>query len=186
MRVRDPDTKKQLLLAAALAEFAEHGVAGARVDRLAKRAGVSAGHVYSFYDGKEGLFEAVYDAVVEQTVDGIPIDADDLPEYAGRLYDAGLAHPQVMRFVAWYMLERGEHAGPRASVTGAMAAKVAVIADAQRRGVVTDRIAPGEVLSLVLTIANMWHHQGEETRALVPAESRRSLVVDSVRRLVAP
>lgn len=108
MRTRDPDLKRRLLLEAALAEFAEYGVAGARVDRIAKRAGVSPGLTYSFFDGKEGLFEAVYDAVVEQAVAGIPIDADDLPGYAGRLYDAGLDHPQVMRFVTWYALERGD------------------------------------------------------------------------------
>ncbi|MEU4673251.1 helix-turn-helix domain-containing protein [Amycolatopsis sp. NPDC023774] len=73
----------------ALAEFAEHGIGGTRVERIAARAGVSARLVYSFYDDKEGLYEAVYDAIVEQVVFGIPIDADDLPEYAGQLYDSG-------------------------------------------------------------------------------------------------
>ena len=48
MRTRDPETKRRLLLEAALEEFAAYGVAGARVDRLAKRAGISAGLVYSF------------------------------------------------------------------------------------------------------------------------------------------
>src|SRR5689334_280350 len=93
MRTRDPETKRRLLLEAALEEFADHGVAGARVDRLAKRAGISAGLVYSFYENKDALFEAVFDLIVEQTVSAVPIDADDLGEYAGRLCDAGLAHP---------------------------------------------------------------------------------------------
>src|SRR3954469_18224675 len=98
MRSRDPEKKRRLLLEAALTEFAAYGVAGARVDRLAKRAGISAGLVYSFYENKDGLFEAVFDLIVEHTVTTGPLDADDLGPYADRLYDAGLAHPEVLRF----------------------------------------------------------------------------------------
>ncbi|WUD78045.1 TetR family transcriptional regulator [Streptomyces sp. NBC_00510] len=186
MRTRDPELKRRLLLEAALTEFAEYGVAGARVDRIAGRAGVSPGLTYSFFDGKEGLFEAVYDAVVEQAVAGIPIDADDLPGYAGRLYDAGLDHPEVMRFVAWYALERGDGREVRPVVAASMADKVAAVEDAQRRGTVTDRMGAGELLALVLVVANMWQRQGEDVRSLVPAPERRRVVVESVRQLVTP
>lgn len=93
----DLERKRQQLLEGALAEFAEHCIA--------TRAGVSAGPVYSFCENKEGLFEAVYDSIAEQTVSSLPIDAGNLPEYAGGLYDAGLEHPEVMRLVAWYALE---------------------------------------------------------------------------------
>lgn len=187
MRTRDPERKRQQLLEGALAEFAEHGIGGARVDRIATRAGVSAGLVYSFYDGKEGLFEAVYDAIVEQTVSGIPIDADNLPEYAGQLYDAGLEHPAVMRFVGWYALERGDtEQAVRPIVTQSMADKAAAIEDAQRRGTVTKRHTAPELLALVLTIANMWQRQGEDVRTLVPESQRRRIIVDTVRHLVTP
>jgi AcrR family transcriptional regulator len=186
MRTRDPETKRRHLLEAALAEFAEYGVAGARVDRLAKRAGISAGLVYSFHQNKEGLFEAVFDLIVEQTLAAVPIDADDLGEYAGRLYDGGIGHPEVLRFVAWYELERGETAGRRASTTAAMKEKVEAIADAQRRGVVSDRFSAGQTLALVLTCANMWQLQNADFRDLVPEAGRRTTVVDAVRRLVAP
>ncbi|MEV6303078.1 TetR family transcriptional regulator [Actinoplanes sp. NPDC051861] len=183
MRTRDPDRKREQLLQAALEEFAAHGVAGARVDRLAKRAGISAGLVYSFYDNKDGLFEAVFDLIVEQTVTAVPIDAEDLGEYAGRLYDAGSAHPDVLRFVAWYQLERGDTVTRRASSSAAMAGKVAAIAEAQRRGAVTDRVAPGEILALVLALANMWQLREPEFLDLVEAGRRRAAVVDAVRRL---
>ncbi len=183
MRSRDPETKRRLLFEAALAEFAEYGVAGARIDRLAKRAGISAGLVYSFYDNKDGLFEAVFDLIVEQTVSAVPIDADDLGEYAGRLYDAGTANPDVLRLVSWYQLERGSTAARRASTTAAMADKVAAIADAQARGVVTDDLTPGEILALVLTLANMWQHREPEFLDLVEPDRRRATVVDAVRRL---
>ena len=186
MRSRDPEKKRQLLLEAALAEFAAYGVAGARIDRLAKRAGVSAGLVYSFYENKDGLFEAVFDLIVEQTVSAVPIDADDLGEYAGRLYDAGTANPDVLRFVAWYQLERGKSAARRASTTAAMADKVAAIAEAQARGVVTDTLSPGAMLALALALANMWQLREPEFLDLVEPDRRRATVVDAVRRLTAP
>jgi AcrR family transcriptional regulator len=186
MHTRDPETKRQRLIEAALAEFAAYGLAGARVDRLAKRAGISAGLVYSFYENKDGLFEAVFDAIVAQTIAAIPIDADDLGEYAGRLYDGGLGYPEVMRFVSWFELERGGSAGNRASASAAMREKVAAVADAQRRGVVTDRFTAGQILALVLNLANMWQLQNADFMDLVPEETRRTTIVAAVRHLISP
>jgi hypothetical protein len=64
--------------------------------------------------------------------------------------------------------------------------KVAAIAAAQRRGVVTDRFTAGQVLALVLTLANMWQLQGADFLDLVPGPDRRTTVRDAVRRLLAP
>jgi AcrR family transcriptional regulator len=186
MRTRDPDTKRRLLLEAALAEFAARGVAGARVEQIARRAGISAGLVYSFYENKDGLFEAVFDWIVEQAVSTVPIDTADLGEYAGRLHDAGLAYPEVTRFIAWYELERGGPAARRAATVAAMKAKVDAIADAQRQGAVSDRYPATELLALVLALANMWQWQSGDYLDLVPAAWRRALIVDAVRQLAAP
>jgi AcrR family transcriptional regulator len=185
VRTRDPEGKKQQLFAAALAEFADHGVAGARVERLARRAGISPGLVYSFYEGKEQLFDAVFDHIVERATAMVPVDADHLPEYAARLYDAGLAHPEVARFMTWYQLERGQSAMP-ASVRAATDEKVSAIAGAQRRGTVTSALPPEQTLALVLAIASMWSQPGEDLLALVPETSRRKLIADAVARLVEP
>jgi AcrR family transcriptional regulator len=185
VRTRDPEAKKQQLFEAALAEFAAHGVAGARVERLAKRAGISPGLVYSFYEGKEQLFDAVFDHIVERAVAMVPIDADHLPEYAAGLYDAGLAYPEVARFMTWYQLERGQSAVP-ASAAAAMNEKTAAIRDAQRRGTVTSAMPPEQILALVLSIANMWSQPGEDLLALVPESSRRKVIIDSVARLAEP
>lgn len=185
MRTRDPEGKKQQLLEAALTEFAEYGLAGARMDRLARRADISAGLAYSFYGGKEELFDAVFDQIVELTIASIPIDADHLPEYAASLYDGGIEHPDVVRFMTWYQLERGESA-QRVAVTEAMSQKMAAIAEAQRRGTVTSAMPAAMVLALVLGLANMWHQPSEDLRQLVPEKERRQAVIDAVARLVAP
>lgn len=47
------------ILAAALAEFAEKGFAAARLDDVAKRAGVSKGTLYLYFPNKDELFKAV-------------------------------------------------------------------------------------------------------------------------------
>ncbi len=185
VRTRDPEAKKQQLFEAALAEFAAHGVAGARVERLAKRAGISPGLVYSFYEGKDQLFDAVFDHIVERAVAMVPIDADRLPEYAAGLYDAGLSYPGVGRFMTWYQLERGRAAAP-ASAVAAMSEKAAAIRDAQRRGTVTSALPAEQILALVLSIANMWSQPGEDLLTLVPEASRRQAIIDAVARLVRP
>ena len=185
MRTRDPDTKKQQLLEAALTEFATYGVAGARVDRLARQAGISPGLVYSFYAGKDQLFDAVFDMIVDLAVSSVPMDADHLAEYAAQLYDIGRRHPEVHRFLTWYQLERGDAATP-ASATKSMAEKVDAIRDAQHRGVVTPALPAAQILALVLTLANMWSQPNEGVLALVPATKRRRVVIDAVARIVEP
>ncbi len=185
MRTRDPQAKREQLFKAALTEFATYGVAGARVERLAKRAGISPGLVYSFYEGKDRLFDAVFERIVELAISTVPIDADHLPEYAARLYDAALEYPEVARFMTWYQLDRGEAAVPDV-VVASMGEKVAAIKDAQRRGTVTTAMTAGQILALVLDIANMWSHPGEDLVSLVPQSKRRKTVLDAVARLVEP
>ncbi|MFF0499709.1 TetR family transcriptional regulator [Nocardia aobensis] len=185
MPTRNPEAKRQQLFDAALTEFAEFGLAGARIDRLAKRAGISAGLVYSFYKGKDELFDAIFDMIVDTTVASVPLDADRLPEYAGQLHDAGRAHPEVTRFLMWYHLLRGDSA-QRASVAESMRAKVEAIEQAQQRGTVTTAHPAAHILALVLTVANMWHQPAEDIARLVPESQRRSLVLNAVTTLTSP
>jgi AcrR family transcriptional regulator len=59
-RPRDADLR-QRLITAATAVFAENGFAGASLDAIGERAGVTKGGVYFHFDGKEELFFAVLD-----------------------------------------------------------------------------------------------------------------------------
>jgi AcrR family transcriptional regulator len=45
------------LLDAAFEEFAQHGLAGARVDRIAEAAQANKGLIYVYYGNKEQLFD---------------------------------------------------------------------------------------------------------------------------------
>jgi AcrR family transcriptional regulator len=188
MAPRDPEAKRRALLEAALAEFAEHGIAGARIDRLASRAQCSAGLVYTYFGSKEELFNAVFDQVVVQATEMAPISPADLPEYAGALFDGQTAHPDVMRLAAWHRLEQPEDRPAIEAITTANQAKIDAIAQAQEEGKLSTRFTAPELLMLTINTASMWTHQNQEITDLGPAEhaARRATIVEAVRRLVEP
>jgi AcrR family transcriptional regulator len=99
------------LLEAAIEEFAAHGLAGARVDRIAKQAGANKRAIYEYFTDKDGLFAAATDKVRKDLAAAVPLTEDDLPGYAGRLFDYHCAAPQAMRMHLWRQLERPS-AGP--------------------------------------------------------------------------
>lgn len=58
-RLRDADRSQAAILLAARDEFANHGLAGARVDRIAERADVNKRLIYYYFGSKDDLFLAV-------------------------------------------------------------------------------------------------------------------------------
>lgn len=59
---RDPERTRAAILAAATHEFTAKGLSGARVDTIAKRAGVNKRMLYHYFGDKEGLYLAVLEA----------------------------------------------------------------------------------------------------------------------------
>ena len=57
--MRDPGRTRANILAAAVAEFAANGYAGARIDRIAARASANKRMIYHHFGGKQAIFEAV-------------------------------------------------------------------------------------------------------------------------------
>jgi AcrR family transcriptional regulator len=63
---RDPEATRAAILAAATDEFAEFGLGGARVDRIAERAGINKRMLYYYFGQKEALFLAVLERAYER------------------------------------------------------------------------------------------------------------------------
>jgi TetR/AcrR family transcriptional regulator len=63
---RDPAATRRKLLTAARHEFAKSGLAGARVDEIADRAGVNKQLVYHYFGDKDALYLAVLEWVYEE------------------------------------------------------------------------------------------------------------------------
>lgn len=101
------ETTKHELLQAAKAEFAEHGLAGARVDRIAETAGINKQRIYGYFGSKDGLFDAVLaQSMVEAAADK-PLQPGDTPaEYASRTFDFHRHHPELLRLLLWEALSR--------------------------------------------------------------------------------
>ena len=182
----DAEATRRRLLDAAAAEFAEHGIAGARVDRIAAEAKSNKAQIYHYFTNKDGLFDAVLRELAEETVREAPIDGADLPEYAGRLFDRFADDPLMARLANWYRLEGGGF--PSVDVVVASTRdKVAAVTDAQEKGLVPARFTPVELLALVVHMSALWSSMAPELQALaqgVPRERRRQVVVDAVAALL--
>jgi TetR/AcrR family transcriptional regulator len=63
----EPEKTRAAILKAALEEFSHEGVAGARTDEIARRAGVNKALIYYYFKDKEGL----YAAALEQVFSGL-------------------------------------------------------------------------------------------------------------------
>jgi AcrR family transcriptional regulator len=172
---RDAEDTKRRLLEAAASEFAERGIAGARIDRIAATAQANKALIYSYFGNKEALFDAVFDALVVDTVHDVPIDPDDLAGYAGRLFDRNISHPQAFRLAVWHSLERGGAALPEA-VVAANRDKVAAIAKAQRDGRLTDRFPAHELMVLITGLSILGAPDLAMTLSDDIAQRRRTVV----------
>ncbi len=74
---RKPGERPQQILRAALEVFGETGVAGAKLDDIAARAGVSKGTIYLYFPNKEALFRKA----IEQALG--PVHASQRPPAPG-------------------------------------------------------------------------------------------------------
>ena len=67
VHARQPSERREWILNAAIREFAEKGIAGARVDQIAARSNTSKQLIYHYYESKSVLFEAALVQILERT-----------------------------------------------------------------------------------------------------------------------
>lgn len=101
----DASATKKRLLDAAFDEFAERGLAGARVDRIAEQASANKQAIYAYFGSKEDLFRAVLTDRCDAALASVPFDSEDLGTFALGLFDHLVADPRIMRLAMWKRLE---------------------------------------------------------------------------------
>lgn len=95
-RVRRAEARPDEILDAALAEFTERGFDAARMEDIARRAGISKGGVYLYFQSKEALLKALIEAKIAP-----------IAQQAATLAKAGAAHPlNALRMLARMAAER--------------------------------------------------------------------------------
>ena len=113
---RDSEKSQERILRAATAEFARYGLGGARVDRIAARAGVNKRMLYYYFGNKDAMFLAVLEASYAQIRRAeLALDLEHLDPRAAlrRLvaftWDYFLAHPEFMTLLNSENLHMGRH-----------------------------------------------------------------------------
>ena len=191
----DTEATKAKILDAAVAEFAAHGPDGTTVDRIAQRAGINKERIYNYYGGKQKLFARVLWVELERVAADLPVDVDDLGEFAGRTYDYHRSHPELGRLLRWEGLMDGslfvDGVPDEGRRTAHYRAKVEAMAAGQRDGRVTDAVDADHLMFLVLSLAGWWATVPQVARMMTGAEDtdagedarRRASVVEAVRRM---
>src|SRR4051812_35854570 len=100
-RERNPERSRARLLEAALEEFADKGYAGARVDAIARRAGLNKQLISHHFGGKEGLYRAVMESRLGRPGGELAGAELELPGALAALYDRASSDPQWARIVLW-------------------------------------------------------------------------------------
>lgn len=115
-RSRDADRSQQIILAAALQEFSEHGLGGARMERIAQRAELNKRLIYYYFQSKDDLFLAVLEEAyrnIRQAEQALRLG--DMPaasairrltEFTWEYY---IAHPEFLTLLNSENLHQGKH-----------------------------------------------------------------------------
>jgi len=190
----DTEGTRRRLKEAATAEFAEHGLAGTTMTRIAARAGINKERLYSYYGDKTALWEVVLADELDLLAAAVTLDpGDDIGEFVGLTYDFHAEHPALARLLQWEGLSRQPpvRAAERAEH---YREKIAAITRAQEEGRLDPSLAPGHLLFTFIALAAWWHTVPQLAELVTGASSddeaesrrRRAFVVDAARRLAAP
>lgn len=152
-RKNDPDRTKEDILVVATAEFAQFGLAGARVDAIAEKTKTSKRMIYYYFGGKEELYLAVLERAYRRTrsreddlqLAGMP-PAEALTELIHSTFDHDEQNPDFIRIVSSENINNALHMKRSAELSDLNISVIRVLDDilcrGYRDGVFRRRIEP--------------------------------------------
>lgn len=158
---RDPAATWRALLDAAVAEFAEFGFEGGRVDRIARQAGVNKQLVYHYFGSKADLYRTALEEVYrhirerEQELHLSDVDPEEaMRRLVGFSFDYLSEHPEFIALVNDENRMGARHLKTSEKVTEMHSPLVRLVEETLARGVKTgvfnDRFGP---VNLYLSVA---------------------------------
>lgn len=140
-RTNNPQRTMADILAVATQEFAERGLAGARIDRIADTTRTSKRMIYYYFGSKNGLYLAVLEDAYRRIrmiendlhLETLPPEAA-LSQLVAFTYDYHLAHPDFARLVANENLHRGEFLAQSQSIRQLNATAISELGEICARG----------------------------------------------------
>jgi TetR/AcrR family transcriptional regulator len=191
-RRRDPDRTRERILSAAVEEFGEHGYAGARVGRIATRAGVNAQLISYYFDGKAGLYRAL---LSRWRATATTINRPDRPlhEIVAEYVIVTREHRSWARMLIWEALgdsppEPGEPGNERAREPDFLVEQVAETRRRQANGELAADLDPAHLTLALFALAGAPTMLPQIARRITGAdpdsEEFRTAYRDQVARLV--
>ena len=192
---RDAEATRERIFQAATGEFAEHGLAGARIDAIAKRAQANKQLIYAYFGSKEELFAAVVGRQLARIDDEVALAPDRLPEYAGEIFDFHGEHPELARLLVSEALSYG--AGPVPDQQGRealKARKVKAVRAGQEHGSIDPSLDARDLLQFAIALA-IWPTATPQVARQIAGEDPddpdvraryRASLVEAVRRMIRP
>lgn len=151
---------RQLILDAARREFGRHGFAGARVDRIARSAGVNKQLIFYYFHSKTGLFEAILRSLADTVLaaatpaatEQVPID--QLRATIGRIWETFAGHADLLRAALLAGRSDGPGVHSLREVFAPLADRIrSLVSQGQGLGYVRDDLEPEAVAVQVLATA---------------------------------
>lgn len=141
LRTRDADRTQQAILRAAMAEFHELGLGGARMENIAERAGVNKRLIYYYFGSKEALFllalETTY-ADIRAAERDLQLESLEPPEAVRRLvavtWQHYLKHPEFLTLLNSENLHRAKHLKQSRRIREMNSPLVQMLGDVLERG----------------------------------------------------
>jgi AcrR family transcriptional regulator len=149
-RTNDPARTMEDIIEVAIQEFADKGLAGARIDEIAAATRTSKRMIYYYFGSKEGLYVAVLEEAyrrMRHIEQGLHLE-ELSPEAALRALvahtvDYQLAHPEFIRLVMTENIHRGEYLAQSASIRQLNVPAIDGLRQVYERGVREGVFRPG-------------------------------------------
>lgn len=180
---------REHILAAARTEFAQYGLAGARIDRIARAAQASKERLYAHFGDKQTLFREVVSADFADFVGAVTLDPTAVAEFVGEIYDLACSRPEHLRMITWAKLEGFALDPPQADGTPVLSQLIGAVEAAQNCGHADRSWRPDDLLVLLFGIALAWAHSPDPQSLCNDPRTvahRRTAAVEAARRVVNP
>lgn len=174
LRTRDSDRTQQAILQAATDDFAERGLAGARIDTIAERAGINKRLIYYYFSSKDELFRAVLELTYARIRDAeraLELESVHPAEAVRRLitftWQYYLDHPEFLTLLNTENLHRAGHLKDAARVRELNSPLVEALGHVLERGRLEGVFRGGvDAVQLYVSIAGLAYFYLSNTHTL--------------------